>query len=251
MKTKRIISLLMAAIMILSISVSAFATTGTTITGADKLATGGTVKVAGETNVGVVKVVVPNAGTMVLNPYGLKYSATVNGVELTDKQDQVIYPTQYIASNSTAALDVTATVTGVVAGNAKLVAEPFDPVAEHAAGEKAPNNLFLAMQTKDVAAADTPTDPTWTAITKDTDITQGDFIADANGYYHSVVVSTRGTATVVGKLAASADVTGTASSYVAFRFAGIAEKNPFTPWTAADKVTATIAFTFAPTKATT
>ena len=61
-----------------------------------------------------------------------------------------------------------------------------------------------------------------------------------------------GTATKVGKLAASADTADdTKQTYVAFRLAGVAEKNPSTPWTDKDKVTATIAFTFAPTKATT
>lgn len=248
---KKVLSLVLALAMVLTLAAPAFASSGTTISGADKLATGASVKVAGETNVGVVKVTIPSAGTMVLNPYGLKYSATVNGVDLTDKQDQVIYPTQYIASNSTAALDVTASVTGVVAGNAKLVAAAFDPVGEHADGVKAPNNLFLVMQTADVAAADTPTEPTWTALTTTEDLTDAAYVGDTNGYVHKLVVSTRGVATKVGKLAASADTTGTANTYVAFRFTGLAEKNPDTPWTAADKVTATIAFTFAPTKATT
>lgn len=249
MKTKRIISLLMAAAMTLSVGVSAYATsTDVNITTSDKLSTGGTVKVTGETNVGVVKVTVPTAGKLVINPYSLNYKVD----DTTTKTDQVIYPTQYITSNSTASLDVTATVAGLPSNNAKLVAEPFDPVLAHAAGEKVPNNLFLVMQTKDVAAGVTPTAPTWTAIDKDTDITQGDFADDGNGYFHALVVSTRGTATKVGKLAASTDTADDAQqTYVAFRLAGLAEKNPSTPWTDKDKVTATIAFTFAPTKTTT
>ena len=247
MKTKRIISLIMAAAMTLSVGASALASSEVTISGAEKLATGGTVKVAGETTVGTVKVVVPTAGKLVVNPYALSYKVD----DTTTKRDQVIYPAQYIASNSTAALDVTATVTGMVSGNAKLVAEPFDPVAEHADGVKAANNLFLVLQTADCAAGATPTEPSWTTIDKDSDITQGDFVADTTGYTHAVVVSTRGTPTLVGKLAASTDTADdTKTTYVAFRLAGLAEKNPFTPWTASDKVTATIAFTFAPTKAT-
>lgn len=249
MKTKRIISLLMAAAMTLSVGVSAYATsTDVNITTSDKLSTGGTVKVTGETNVGVVKVTVPTAGKLVINPYSLNYKVD----DTTTKTDQVIYPTQYITSNSTASLDVTATVAGLPSNNAKLVAEPFDPIATHTAGEKVPNNLFLVMQTKDVAAAATPTEPTWTAIDKDTDITTGDFADDGNGYFHALVVSARGTATKVGKLAASTDTADDAQqTYVAFRLAGLAEKNPSTPWTDKDKVTATIAFTFAPTKTTT
>ncbi len=249
MKTKRIISLLMAAAMTLSVGVSAYATsTDVNITTSDKLSTGGTVKVTGETNVGVVKVTVPTAGKLVINPYSLNY----NVGDTTIKTDQVIYPTQYITSNSTASLDVTATVAGLPSNNAKLVAEPFNPVAQHTAGEKVPNNLFLVMQTQDVAAGGTPTEPTWDAIDKDTDITQGDFVDDGNGYFHALVVSARGTATKVGKLAASADTTDdTKQTYVAFRLAGVAEKNPSTPWTDKDKVNATIAFTFAPTKTTT
>lgn len=252
---KKVLSIVLALALVLAIAAPAFASAPAPITDSAKLATGGTVKVDGETSVGIVKVTLPGASKMIVNPYGLtvitKAETSPGAGDAETSNKQVIYPTQYIASNSTAALDVTATVTGVVAGNAKLVAEPFDPIATHTAGEKVPNNLFLVMQTKDVTAGATPSEPSWTDPAKTDTITAGDYVADGNGYIHSTIVSSRGAATKVGKLAASADTGDDAeTTYVAFRMAGLVEKNPTTPWTDKDKVTATIAFTFAPVKST-
>lgn len=245
---KKVISLVLALALVLAVAIPAFATS-TTLTDPSKLATGGTVKVDCETSVGKIKVVIPTAGKVIVNPYALKYTGTVNGKELTAETDQIIYPTQYISSVSTSKLEVYANITGTVAGNAKLVTALFDPDREIAAGTKVANNAFVVFQT--VAASDgdvtgTFTAPTFAGIDENTDYDPN----DTTKVVSNLVVSTKGTTTKVGELAAlenaANEIDMNKAKNLAFRLTGVTEKNPDTPWTDKDKITASIVFTFVP-----
>lgn len=245
---KKVLSLVLALALVLAVAIPAFATAPAPITDPSKLATGGTVKVDGQTSVGTIKVTIPGATKLVINPYGLKYVGSVNGKDFAaadNKTDQIIFPTQYVSSNSTSKLDVYATVTGVVAGNAKLSSTWIDN-STHTAGTKYTNDVCLVFQT--MAGADgvldptTQTEPSWAAVTgvPDAPLTDG----TAN---EKLLVTARGTAYKVYQLAASADTTVDGNTKnMAFRFTGVAQNQPDTPWTDKDKVTATVVFTFNP-----
>ncbi len=239
---KKVLSVVLALAMILAVAAPAFATAPAPITDPSKLATGGTVKVDGETTVGTINVTLPGATKLVVNPYGLKYSGTVNGTDLTDKQDQIIFPGQFISSNSTSKLAVFANITGVAAGNAKFATEWIDNTSDHVAGTKYPNNVCLVFQTANATKGATPAEPTWTAVTAVPDEPKTDGTVNTE-----LLVSSRGTTLKVGELAASDDVADEAeTNHLAFRFTGVAEQRPDTPWTNKDKVTASIVFTFTP-----
>lgn len=244
---KKVISLVLALALVLAIAAPAFATAPAPITDPSKLATGGTVKVDGQTSVGTIKVTIPGATKMVINPYGLKYVGSVNGKEFAasdNKTDQIIFPTQYVSSNSTSKLDVYANITGVVAGNAKLSSTWIDN-STHTAGTKYTNDVCLVFET--MAGADgvldeTTTEPGWTARTAVPDAPATDGTANS-----ALLVTARGTAYKVYQLDASADTTDdTNTKNMAFRFTGVAQNQPDTPWTDKDKVTATVIFTFNP-----
>lgn len=244
---KKVLSFVLALALVLAVAVPAFASAPAPITDPSKLATGGTVKVDGQTSVGTIKVTIPGATKLVVNPYGLKYVGSVNGKDFAatdNKTDQIIFPTQYVSSNSTSKLDVYANVTGVVAGNAKLVSTWIDN-SSHTAGTKYANDVCLVFQT--MAGADgvldsTTTEPSWTAVSDVPAAPQTDGTANSQ-----LLVTTRGNAYKVYQLAASADVgDDTKTKNMAFRFTGVAQKQPDTPWTDKDKVTATVVFTFTP-----
>lgn len=244
---KKVLSLVLALALVLAVAIPAFATAPAPITDPSKLATGGTVKVDGQTSVGTIKVTIPGATKLVINPYGLKYVGSVNGKDFAasdDKKDQIIFPTQYVSSNSTSKLDVYANITGVVAGNAKLSSTWIDN-STHTAGTKYTNDVCLVFQTMDGAdgVLDSSTaEPTWTAVTDVPSAPQTDGTTNSQ-----LLVTARGTAYKVYQLAASADVEDdTKTKNMAFRFTGVAQNQPDTPWTDKDKVTATVIFTFNP-----
>lgn len=244
---KKVLSLVLALALVLAVAIPAFATAPAPITDPSKLATGGTVKVDGQTSVGTIKVTIPGATKLVVNPYALKYVGEVNGKTFAasdNKTDQIIYPTQYVSSNSTSKLDVYANITGVVSGNAKLSSTWIDN-STHTAGTKYTNDVCLVFQT--MAGADgvldsSTTEPNWQAVTDVPGDPQTDGTANSQ-----LLVTARGTAYKVYQLAASADTTVDGNTKnMAFRFTGVAQNQPDAPWTDKDKVTATVIFTFNP-----
>lgn len=203
---KKVLSLVMSSALVLALAVPAIASTPTTTTidDASKLATGATTAIAGTTEVGTINISVPASGSVIINPYGL--DADGNGAT-----DQIVSATQYVESGSTSKIKVSAAVSGVVKGNAKLATESTSGAS------LTTNSVFL----KFVAApvADNSTELPSTGATE-------------------IIVGTRGVVTEVGTL----DGTSTA---LAFQLQGDAVTEPKTPWTAADTVDVNVAFTFA------
>lgn len=232
MKTKKIVSLLMALAMTASLAVPAFASSSSSsstasepeynVTDPSKLSTGITTKVTGLTSVGDVKVFVPTTGAVVLNPYklSLKYDAATSSavVDTTDgSTDQVISPIQYIVNGGTSDLIVYANATGISAGNLKFAAAALET-------DDVTNSVYMTLEAK--AYADD---------SNDTPIAQGS--GDK-----SIVISTRGTTTPVAVINAD----GGTSSYLGFNLAGTAVEAPKTNWTDRDKASVNIIFTFVP-----
>lgn len=223
---KKVLSIVLALTLVLALAVPAFATS-TTLTDTTKFATGANVKVTGETTVGNIKVVIPTTGAIITNPYGLSIKHT-NGVvdeNGTPAVDQIISPTYYITSESDVALNVIANVTAMPAGNAKLATASL---ADDTTTKT--NSIFLTFTMAAVANTTTAVTP---KLEADTDC---------------IVVGSKATPLGNGddKIVLAKGGTESAPKCVGYRFGGNAVKEPTTAWAKADKVTATIAFTFEP-----
>lgn len=203
MKMKKMLSAALAGAMALSLSVPAFATE-TEVT-MDGLAEGATVEVSGTTQTASVKILVPSAGAVILNPYELDYKATETA---TAVNDQIISATQYVVNESNLPVKVTTKVTGTIEG------ADFSATTAAAETTKKVNLMFGigATSAKDTEPGSFETKALAKTETTFTDITM--------------------------------DKQGGANPAVGYKFSGDASKNPDTPWTADDTIGATIAFTF-------
>lgn len=212
MKFKKVVSAALAGAMALSMSATALAANVTGTAPVD-------VEVTGTTEVPDIKVTIPTTASVVVNPY--KLAVTVDSVEFTD---QIVSAPQFIKSESNTALDVTATVTGKAEGSAV-----FATASTQGGKAVATNSVFMYLEV--VGVADDSAEPTWAETYDKTSSSQ---------LLVSLTAATSKTAMV--QLAAG----DTTASYAAFALRGDAADKPTTAWTAADKVSAGIAFTFTP-----
>lgn len=230
---KKVLSFVLALVLVLAVTVPAFATSSTPtqeITDPSKLATGVTNKVTGATSVGTLKLTVPTANGVVLNPYGL--SLKVNNIGAVDdtngtaKTTQIISPAQAIKSESTSKIKVSVVTTGTVGGNAKFATESLASDTDTKT-----NSVFLKFVAADPGASDVATDAL-APITK--------------GSADEIVISAKAsTKAEIGTLAAG----DSAAQYLVYQLQGDAIKAPTTPWTTRDTVSVTLAFTFDPVSA--
>lgn len=231
---KKVLSFVLVLALVLAVAVPAFAT-DVTIDDPAKLATGATTKITGKTTAGEINITVPTTGMVVVNPYGLTIDAATGETAATGTSVQVASAWQAIQNNSTTTdIDVSANVTGLVGGNAKLSAATDLPTYD-AAGTIKTNEIWAYLETKVGAALETG------ALTAPANNVS--FAADTNGYQANVLIGSRGTTTKVGKIAKAA--TGS-NSFLSFHINGVANKFTTTPWTAKDTLTVTVIFTFAP-----
>lgn len=236
MKTKKLTALLLAGLMAMSLVTSAFATSTTTdVTDASK---GATVKVTGESIVPTIKLVVPNGGKIVLNPYAMKIKATLDGKATSSDSDpltdKVLSAVNYIENQSDVAVKVGVTVTGTAATGVTFAKAS---VAETANKDK---QVFVQLVMKSVSVADYGNKAT-TPITLDPDDdTKLTLSATA------VTLKAEDQITLDAGTGSALSSTGTAEGILAFQFQGDTSATPTTPWTNRDTVGATLAFTFAP-----
>lgn len=237
MKMKKLLSGAMAAAMALSISATALAADTIPEGFAEQSATGN-VKITGSTQLPTIKVMLPTSGSVILNPYKLTVGS---GDDATT--DQVISDTQYITNRSNMAVRVTASVTGAVAGNAKF--SPTSTTAEPAEGATAltSNSAYVVFEM--IGADDSTTavdswDGAATAVLKVGAVTA----ACAEGADDTA----KNKATLMNAATIGEDGTtpATTNGYIAFHLTGDAVSAPKTAWVAADKISATIAFSFSP-----
>lgn len=162
---------------------------------------------------------------MILNPYGIEVNIAAQGATADKRDDQVLSPIYFIKSETDAALRVSATVTGEVAGEVKLNETPITG-ADPAVTTK---SAFMYFEIDN--ATDGTTEPTWASS-----FTDGD---------KQIAISARGATKNNMITMGQGD---TAATFAAFRVTGDAVETPERgTWTADDKVNVTIAFTFTPT----
>lgn len=212
---KKVLSLVLALAMVLTLAVPAFAGSSTP---------SNTTDITGTTKAPTITVTVPASAAVTVNPY--KMEVTVGSDKVSD---QIIFATQYVENTSDVALVFDVTVTGKKEGNAIF------STTSTAGKIVATNSVFLYAEFGAATADDGSGDPTW-GNAFDTKAT------------NMVAISDKAvTKKAVAELAAT---DGSTANYLAFKLAGDASSQPTTAWTASDKVGATIAFTFT-AKATT
>jgi len=283
MKIKKLASLLIACVMVVSMAMPAFANpfeTPSSDPTADSDNSGGanadtdtskSLNFVGTTSVPTISVDLSSEASIVLNPYGL----TVD-----ESTDAFISDTVYLSSASDCAIAVSGAFTPTVTGNAKLV----DTAAKAMAGTKnkaaTDNNVFVMAVMGEVAnsdtaiefddtstelaavitaaAAETPSRAA-TAVKYSERAKVATKISNFKGFAASeekglYVLKTAGTAVKFGD---AADTNTTKLPYVlaagndnptvlAIRLFGACEPWVTTPWTASDTVSVALALTITP-----
>lgn len=231
MNMKRFGAILLAGVLALSLSVTAFAddvNTTTTITGEYAATT--------------LAVTVPETGSAVINPYGLpielkagsgddEVTATISGEQITTGAPLTI------SNQSAVALAVSATVTGAEVGDAKLVeALPTDGDAAALKNVAARFEAFAAPGIDGASAAEDLVEPFAALKSEDAVLTAAVLTDDT---------TTEGTLVL-----REGDDEGVAQDGgVAFiRLAGEVTKTPEEAWATTDGFTAAIVFTFEPSE---
>ena len=212
---KKVLSLVLALMMVLAVAVPAFAAGGSTDPYNKSL------EITGTTQVPTITVTIPTSGTVTVNPY--KMEVTVGSDK---KTEQIISATQYVKNESDVAIALDVTVSGKVEGEAVFATAPVtDRITTKSA--------FVYFEIKGATADDGTGDPTWATA------------YDAKATDQIALAAKAVTKKDVIKLDAG-DQTAT---YAAFRLNGNVADKSVKPWVAADKVGATIAFTIKPSVA--
>ena len=218
MKLKKFVSLVLASVMALALSVPAFATPSYS----DALSSNTAYE--GELKAPTIKISVPDSGKVILNPY--KMTFTPAGGDETS--DQIVSAPLYIASATDVALTVDATVTGTAPTGVTFATATTQ-------GTKAVTTKSVFMFFEIKTATDGSTSPFTTASTYDSKSTSQILVS-------AKAASKKGVITLPA-------TDGTNATYAAYRLTGDLASSPVEAWTDADAVTATVAFTFTPTVA--
>lgn len=263
MKTlkKRILSCAMAGVLAMSLAVPAFAAGGDA--DADPAPTNTKTTITGAYEEADIDVVVPTAGNVVINPYGLGVTVTTSEGVKVNIAGQIMTAPLAIKNKTDLNLSVGATVVAVLPEDATMKLNTSSTkgtpdLAEDAEGYVAPATGKNAFVKLDVVAAPN-------AVSGDEDDTLADniikeYAKEANwAKANSVVVGTK--AATGENLAtlkkANVDTTdGSFTSYAAgsialFRLSGDCVTAPKTPWAETDTFTVNVAFSFTPAAATT
>lgn len=234
MKTKKLLSTLLAGAMALSLAVPAFAADETVLTGNGTDGISASTEITGTTQTPILKLTVPDSGSVIVNPYKL----TVTPTDGDATTDQIISATQYIKSESNVPIAVSVTVTG------KLPESGGEVVLATSAlkGTETTKSAFVYFEC--VQAEYDLSGGNWNAVTW------------ANGFDKAkhAVLSTKGASlskVVTIPAAESADWTASTPTLTkcygaAFHLTGSVASTSTKAWTSSDTIGATIAFTFLP-----
>lgn len=219
MKTKKILSLVLAMVMALALAVPAFATANTDTSLTQSSAITGTTKAP------TIKITVPATGAVVVNPYKMEVLPAGGTAGTDEVNDQIISATQWVMNASDVAIKASAAVNATVSGKAKLATATT--VTTGSAKPITTNSIYLYLEALVTDDGSTAVDD-WTSAKKATAAAKG----------------------VVTELGTMAKGTGTAAAstggYLAYHLAGDAVEAPAQAWVAEDKVDVTVAFTFVP-----
>ncbi len=257
MKTRKLASLGLAAVMSLSLAAPVFAAGNnetvftSTYTEPD------------------IQVTVPQTGTVALNPLGLDIDLVGDGSDTTQiiKGQQIVTTPVVMVNNSSMDLSVSASVATTIAGTKALtltkdeqtlLGKGDDPEAGDYVAPKTNKSAFVFFQ----MASTTLTDSTdQEAINKDAAKWAYDYTEKANAEGTIVpetkgVIVLNGTKTVEGEdlvtLKAARDGEVVSGGIARMRLCGkmvASPKNADDAWKADDKITATVTFSFAPAAA--
>lgn len=251
MKFKRLMSTALAGAMALSMCATAFAA------GEDKEITdlgsqeGTQTTIESTINTATIKVTVPTTGSVVLNPYQLAYDLEgEEGDGTNTSNSQIISATQYIKSESDVKLNVSVGVTGVTSDAKNVLLSATDLKDNDTAAKPVTTKsvfLYYEMLPATAAKADgsddvTITDPEWAAAYSKDAASQ---ILVGTKTVNKANMITLNAATKVAGETEGTEVT--LPAVAAFHLAGNSVSAPATAWAAADKVTVTVAYTFAAT----
>lgn len=253
MKIKKFVALVLAGVMSLSLTVTAFAAEGEEESGPKN-----TVVISGSYAESDIAVVVPTTGRVVINPYGLGVSVKDSSDKEYNLTGQVMTEPMAIKNQSALTLDVGATVVATLpteTGAMKLQATSTKGTPdkdENAEDYVAPATAKVAFVQLEVA--------TTNLSGADGDV--ADKIIEA--YSKSTTWASAGRLTVGIKPATSEEklvtLTGAtvsdgefnsykSGSIAVFRLSGDCVTTPRTPWTEADTFEVTVVFSFTPTAA--
>lgn len=217
---KKILSVVLALTMAMGMSISAFADTvvGNQEGAAATAAAGASLSVQSSTNLPVVKVTVPTAAAVVINPFQLAYKDTETGL---DGNDQVVSVVKKITSDSNV------------------------PVAVNLEDFKATPTSGVTVVAKTAVAAKVKSAYIYMAI--------GEDVNAAKKFTTIVATNPTGDAKGAEKAAIyTLPAKETTATECQFIIRGDVNANPLTaegaadPWTANDKVTVSFKFTFTP-----
>lgn len=261
MKTKKLVSLGLAAVMSLSLTAPAFA--------ADPTATNMETEFTATYSLPDINVVVPQTGTVALNPLGLDVELDpddTTGAQ-TIKGLQIVTTPTTIVNNSKMKLDVNATITTTLDGALKLTASEQalvgTPDKEATAADyiapKIDTSAFVFFEMKASAKSGSSID--------DADINK-EAASWAYDYTETIGTDSEGNTTVTPKdgclilatssgksvssskalvtLAAGDGTESKAGGVAQMRICGKMVQSPKTAWAETDKLTAQVAFTFTP-----
>lgn len=233
---KRFFAMAMAGVMTLSMGTVAFAAASDATQ---------TLDIAGTVQAPTLNVVIPTAGSVVINPYGLEYEAgTDDEGDPIIKTDQIISPEDYIYNAGDVAVQASATVKATVAGKAVIAAKAPSETYSTTKPDTT-KSVYLYAEFSNVVDHDgLITDPS-------TEVKGVDTFTFTDGYVaeDDILVSAKGAtktnAFTLDKVTGETD--SEVTKVVAFRLAGEANGKAATAWTAEDSVTVNVTFDFLPT----
>jgi hypothetical protein len=255
LKHKKVVSLVLAAAMAASLSVTAFAadededtsgqqTNTDTTPAVEEVTTNRSMTVSGNYQAVDIAVVVPTTGSVIINPYALPVAIS-DDTSVSKVSAQIVTKPLAIKNRSAVKLDVNVSATATVKNNLTLATAAVTPSSE----TKTTAFVYLAAKTAaDTTGAElalakeyaTVTWPTYGASTKGTLALKADNAVTQTGFT---------------TLAAATEEDGAFKAYGTGSIAligltGSVAQNPTEAWTSKDGLSVKIAFTFTPNTST-
>jgi hypothetical protein len=246
---KRIMSLVLAGAMAVSMAVPAFA--ATTTDDGEGSATNRSLKIDGTYQAVDIAVVVPSSRAITINPYALpvKIGTDAQDAEVKVKGMQIVTQPTAIKNQSDIPLDVNITATATVKGNLTLATTAF---TDDTIKSEKKNSAFLYVDVVSSTLTGSEDDVSAAAIAsawKDTTWSTYDESAT-----NIITMTKSGTAVSKNAVATLAYATMEDGAFSAYNAGSVAFVNvtgqcaqaPTTAWTIKDGVTVQLAFTFTP-----
>lgn len=222
---KKILSMVMAAALVMSVSSVSQAADATLTQDADGKYAADAIVATGAYEAPTITVSIDTtAKDVIVNPYGLTTSnSAFTSLDADSRKEQLISKVDSIENKSAVALAVNATLSASVEGSTKIATAPVVPATEKA------NSVFAYLNVTKGASAETK-------------MLLTDNAYDAKNENQAVFTAKATTKKALVTLDPSTGTNKTAS----YKILGTVAANPTIPWKAADKIKFTIVFDFEP-----